>query len=78
MPSYAARHRLRCRDTSHDAPDRIRTCGLSLRRRTLYPAELRALSQQLSPSASEAAAYERMFCPTADIKLRNGPSRKRK
>ena len=25
------------------APDRIRTCGLSLRRATLYPAELRAL-----------------------------------
>ena len=33
-----------------DAPDRIRTCGLFLRREALYPAELRALGTELSPS----------------------------
>jgi hypothetical protein len=27
----------------YNAPDRIRTCGLFLRREALYPAELRAL-----------------------------------
>jgi hypothetical protein len=31
-------------DLSGGAPDRIRTCGLRLRRATLYPAELRVLT----------------------------------
>jgi hypothetical protein len=48
-----------------------------LRRHALYPAELRALRPQLSPSTFEGAAYERMFYPTADIKLHNAKSRQR-
>jgi hypothetical protein len=35
------------------APDRIRTCGLCLRRATLYPAELRVLALGLSDALSE-------------------------
>ena len=41
------------------APDRIRTCGLQLRRLSLYPAELRApsnLPSALHPSASSLSA----------------------
>src|SRR5690348_8596482 len=38
------------RKTRHgkDAPDRIRTCGLFLRREALYPAELRAPGRSLA------------------------------
>ena len=35
-------------DAEAGAPDRIRTCGLCLRRATLYPAELRVLEAGLS------------------------------
>ena len=37
------------------APDRIRTCGLVLRRDALYPAELRALARQLSDAGAKSA-----------------------
>src|SRR5213080_4132697 len=42
MPKF---DRMRMSVTKRDgAPDRIRTCGLRLRRATLYPAELRVLT----------------------------------
>jgi hypothetical protein len=54
-----------------NAPDRIRTCGLDLRRVALYPAELRALTSQLSQSLERMTEGEHTFCPAADIKLRH-------
>ena len=47
---------------SNGAPDRIRTCGLRLRRPTLYPAELRAHTDKATgrlarPAGLEPATY---------------------
>ena len=39
------------------APDRIRTCGLRLRRPTLYPAELRAHEILARPEGFEPPTY---------------------
>ena len=52
----------------HDAPGRIRTCGLRLRRAALYPAELRALGQPaLSSRAMDLSVtfprHGRRRCP---------------
>jgi hypothetical protein len=59
---------LRCRDTSHDAPSRIRTCGLLLRRESLYPAEL---SGPVGPIVELMARRIEVF----DVHAIAGPSR---
>src|SRR2546427_5285132 len=50
-------------DSKSGAPGRVRTCGLRLRRPTLYPAELRALCpEQVSYNAEPEARLR--FCIT--------------
>ena len=46
-----------------NAPDRIRTCDLSLRRRTLYPAELRALGASLASGGEPRRVGSRSHGP---------------
>src|SRR6476646_1133471 len=41
------------------APDRIRTCGLCLRRAALYPAELRVRGRRLSDDADQRQGANR-------------------
>ena len=61
------------------APDRIRTCGLRLRRPTLYPAELRALNYAIyhgmtaegsTESSAEMARPEGFEPPTYGFEAR--------
>src|SRR4029077_127078 len=44
------------------APDRIRTCGLRLRRPTLYPAELRALNLVPTPRDPNSKSQDLNGC----------------
>ncbi len=55
------------------APDRIRTCGLRLRRAALYPAELRVRRAGLEPWAENAGTLRQ----SGRARKRSGPSRRR-
>src|SRR5438876_10951512 len=48
--------------SKNGAPDRIRTCGLRLRRPTLYPAELRALVMTPRPIAGRRSSGRIGLC----------------
>ncbi len=51
-------------------PERIRTAGLPLRRRTLYPAELRTLMEFLVPLADEVRTLRRRTLYPAELRGR--------
>src|SRR5215212_4501800 len=52
------------------APGRIRTCGLWLRRPTLYPAELRALTGSAKSEVRSSKSAETAWVP---LRLRTSP-----